>query len=134
MQQALSRWRSPALRDRLELRQVFQGRLSKLQKNRDRLPYTNRNRVGFIMSEIKFSKHALVKLEILARDNPSINKEFVIEVIQNPDHIESLDKRKLAAQKRLNEKLLLRVIYRQYDGLILVITLYPGKRSRYEKD
>jgi len=27
MQQALSRWRSPALGDRLELSQVFQGRL-----------------------------------------------------------------------------------------------------------
>jgi hypothetical protein len=34
----------------------------------------------------------------------------------------------------LNENLVLRVVYREYEAFILVITLYLGRRSRYEKN
>ena len=33
-----------------------------------------------------------------------------------------------------NEKLILKVVSREFAAFILIITLYPGRRSRYEKN
>ena len=62
------------------------------------------------MKEIRFSNHAQLKLEILT------SHKIII------------------AQRRLDEKLVLLVVYREFNAFILIITLYPGRRSRYEKD
>ncbi|MFN9734797.1 MAG: DUF4258 domain-containing protein, partial [Microcystis sp.] len=60
--------------------------------------------------------------------------EFIIDTICNPDKIEILPEPKIIFQRRLNENLVLRVICREFSAFILIITLYPGKTSRYEKD
>ncbi len=84
------------------------------------------------MKEVRFSAHSPLKMEILKRHGISINPEFVIKVIQSPDKLdyEIYDKR--VAQKRLNANLVLRVVYREFSTFVFVITLYPGRRSRYE--
>jgi hypothetical protein len=53
---------------------------------------------------------------------------------RSPDKLEIGEEDKLIAQKRLDENLVLRVVYRDFGSFILIITLYPGRRSRYEKD
>jgi hypothetical protein len=83
--------------------------------------------------EIRFSEHAELKLEILASHDVIIDLDFVIEVVRSPDKLEQADD-KLIAQKRLTDELVLRVVYRDFNAFIVIITLYPGKRSRYEKD
>lgn len=73
-------------------------------------------------------------MEVLAGHEFAIDLDFVIEAIRSPDKREIGEDDKLIAQKRLNENLVLRVVYRELNAFILIITLYPGRRSRYEKD
>jgi len=86
------------------------------------------------VKEIRFSDHAFSKLDILASRNIIISREFVVEAICNPDKTESGSGDKIIAQKRLNEQLVVRVVYREFDAFILTITVYPGRRKRYEKN
>jgi hypothetical protein len=86
------------------------------------------------MKEIRLSDHAQVKMEVLASHKIVIDTNVVMETVRSPDQLETSDEDKLIAQKRLNEDLVLRVVYREFNTFILIITLYPGRRSRYEKD
>ncbi|PZV11525.1 MAG: DUF4258 domain-containing protein [Leptolyngbya sp.] len=87
-----------------------------------------------MLKEIRFSDHAKLKIDLLRDRNVAVSEVFTIDVVRSPDKLEVAEEDKRVAQKRLNEKLVLRVVYREYESFILVITLYPGKRSRYEKD
>ncbi len=86
------------------------------------------------MKEIRFSNHAQLKMEVLANHGVMIASSFVIETIRSPDKLEARDENKLIAQKRLDANSVLRVVYREFNALIVIITIYPGRRSRYEKD
>lgn len=86
------------------------------------------------MKEIRFSEHSQLKMEVLASHAVIIDQDFVMETIRSPDKFEFGEEDKLIAQKRLDESLVLRVVYREFSTFILIITLYPGRRSRYEKD
>ena len=83
--------------------------------------------------EIQFSDHALFKIALLSQRGMIIDREFIIKTIRFPDRQEAGEGEKITVQKKLNENLVLRVVYREYEAFILVITLYPGRRSRYEK-
>ena len=87
-----------------------------------------------MLKEIRFSDHARLKIDLLRDRNVDISEALITEVVRSPDKLEITEEDKLIAQKRLNEKLVLRVVYWEYESFILIITLYPGKRSRYEKD
>ena len=87
-----------------------------------------------MLKEIRFSDHARLKIDLLRDRNVDISEALITEVVRSPDKLEITEEDKLIAQKRLNEKLVLRVVYREYESFILIITLYPGRRSRYEKD
>ncbi|MBD2543813.1 DUF4258 domain-containing protein [Planktothricoides raciborskii] len=63
-----------------------------------------------------------------------IDSEFVRETIQFPERLETKEGNKRIAQKKLNENLVLRVVYRDFSSFIIVITLYPGRKIRYEQD
>ncbi len=84
--------------------------------------------------EIRFSDHFESKINLLADWGISISKELIIETIRSPDKVERLGEDKIVAQQGLNERLVVRVVYREFQAFILVITVYPGRRSRYEKD
>ncbi len=84
--------------------------------------------------DIRFSVHSQLKLKVLNSHGLIISSKFVRETINSPDKLEIKDNNKCIAQKRLNENLVIRVVYREFRTFILVITLYPGKKSRYEKN
>ena len=83
---------------------------------------------------IELSQHAVLKIEVLATHGITISPEVIQDAIRAPDKVESSGGEKYIAQKILNETLVLRVVYREYADRILVITHYPGRRSRYETD
>jgi hypothetical protein len=85
------------------------------------------------MKEIRFSDHAKLKIDILANHGVTLVQESIIDTIRKPDKIEKLPEQKIIYQRKLNENLVLRVVCREVSAFILVITLYPGRRSRYEK-
>jgi hypothetical protein len=86
------------------------------------------------MKEIRFSQHSEIKLNILNSSGILIDSEFVRETIQFPERLETKEGNKRIAQKKLNDNLVLRVVYRDFSSFILVITLYPGRKTRYEQD
>jgi hypothetical protein len=83
--------------------------------------------------EIQFSEHALSKIQVLEELGISLTTEFIVDVLRSPDRVET-DDDKSVAQKQFDDRRVLRVVYREFEAFILVITLYPGRRSRYAKD
>jgi hypothetical protein len=85
-------------------------------------------------TEIEFSMHSLLKIEILKAHGIAVTKEIVEEVVRNPDRIEESYKNRLVAQKGFDETRVLRVVYEALPEKLYIVTVYPGRRSRYEKD
>ena len=83
--------------------------------------------------EIRWSDHAQFKLKLLAERGLVLTIDQVNAIVRQPDRlIQETDKS--IAQSSINETLVLRVVYREFEAFVLIITLYPGRRSRYEKD
>ena len=64
-----------------------------------------------MLKEIRFSDHARLKIDLLRDRNVDISEALITEVVRSPDKLEITEEDKLIAQKRLNEKLVLRVVY-----------------------
>ncbi len=86
------------------------------------------------MKKIVFSFHALNKIKILSNHKIFVDKNLITKIITKPDKIESGYKNRLVAQAMLDDKHVLRIVYEESDKEIKIITMYPGRRSRYEKD
>lgn len=85
-------------------------------------------------TKIEFSLHSLLKIEILKSHGINVSKEIVEDIIRNPDRIDVGYKERLIAQKGFDDMHVLRVIYESRPEKLYVVTLYPGRRSRYEKN
>ncbi|MBT9132942.1 MAG: hypothetical protein DDT33_01473 [Firmicutes bacterium] len=85
-------------------------------------------------TDIEFSLHSLLKIEILRSHGIDVSKEIVENVVLTPDKIDEGYKDRLIAQKGFDETRVLRVVYETLPDKIYVVTVYPGRRSRYEKD
>lgn len=51
-----------------------------------------------------------------------------------PDKIEEGYKGRLVAQRAIDDSRVMRVVYETRIEELFVVTVYPGRRSRYEKD
>ena len=83
---------------------------------------------------IIFSEHSILKIDILKRHGVSVNKTLVEDLIKNPSKTEAGYKNGKIAQGNLDAEHVLRVIYEENINEILIITLYPGRKDRYEKN
>lgn len=82
---------------------------------------------------IFFTKHAENKFEVLGRHGVRISKNQVIETVKKPDLIDESRLPLLIAQGDLDQNHVLRVVYKQEDDVVKVITFYPGRKRQYEK-
>ena len=64
----------------------------------------------------------------------AVTKELVEDVVRQPDRIDTGYKERLIAQKVFDDTRVFRVVYEVLPGKNYVITVYPGRRSRYEKN
>lgn len=62
-----------------------------------------------------------------------INQLLVESVVLQPDLVDYSRLPELIAQGMLDERRVLRVVYREEHDEIIIITFYPGRRSQYEK-
>lgn len=85
-------------------------------------------------NNIELSKHSLLKIEILKSHGVNISTEMIEDIIRVPDKIEKGYKDRLIAQKGFDGEHVLRVVYEIKAEGTFVVTVYPGRRSRYEKD
>lgn len=67
----------------------------------------------------------------MQRQGFSVDEETIISLIQEATEIHLGYSGRLIAQDSLDEEHVLRVIYEESDE-IMVVTLYPGRRERYE--
>ncbi len=87
------------------------------------------------MRHIKFSKHSLEKISILRKHGVMISKKMVKDIILNPQKVEKGYKERLMAQGSFDETHVLRVVYEEPNkNEIIVITMYPGRKKRYEEN
>jgi len=84
------------------------------------------------VKKIRFTQHALAKIKILRQHKVNISPDFVKEVLISPDRIDSGYKERKIAQKVLDKTHVLRVIFEETPEEWVIITLYPGRRERYE--
>ncbi|MEW6614348.1 MAG: DUF4258 domain-containing protein [Thermodesulfobacteriota bacterium] len=84
--------------------------------------------------KIEFSLHSLLKIEILKAHGFDISKEMVEDIIRFPDKIEEGYEGRLVAQKGIDDSHVVRVVYETGTEGYYIVTVYPGRRSRYEKD
>jgi hypothetical protein len=85
-------------------------------------------------TDIEFSPHSLLKIEILRSHGIDVSKKIAEDIIRNPDRLDVGYKERLIAQKGFDNTRVLRVVYEAQSEKIYVVTIYPGRRSRYEKD
>ena len=83
---------------------------------------------------IKFSEHSKLKIDILNKHGITVYEELVEKIIRQPSKIETGYKNRQVVQGNLDQEHVLRIIYEENLNEILVITLYPGRKDRYEKD
>ena len=86
------------------------------------------------MKNIEFSLHSIQKIALLKKHSFEINIDDVIQTINNPEETHLGKWGRTIVQKNLDENHILRVIYDELNDKILVITCYPGRRKRYEKN
>lgn len=84
---------------------------------------------------IIFTKHAAIeKFKMLEKHSfrPKITKKMIRDVIRKPDHEDlKSDFPKIIVSKSLDEKHILRVVYKIEGGIITVITFHPAEQGRY---
>lgn len=80
--------------------------------------------------EIRFTLHAEEKLLRLVKIG--ITKEKVTEIAKNPDRVLPGYSGRKIAQGSLAKDLILRVVYEEKETEILIITIYPAERRRYQ--
>ena len=84
--------------------------------------------------KIRFTVHALQKFSILKKHGISVSKRQVMQAVREPDQLDYRRSPLLIAQIGLDERRVLRVVYRMEKDMIVVITFYPGRKSQYEKE
>ena len=82
--------------------------------------------------KIKYTSHATQKFVILKRYGIDYSKSRIEEVLLNPDKVEDSIKNRKIAQKQVNSKHLIRVIFEEKNNDMVIITFYPARRKRYE--
>jgi len=85
-----------------------------------------------VARRIVYGLHAREKFEILKRHGVVVSKKQVRETLREPDMVEEGFRGRKVAQRRITQRHVLRVIYEETPTEIMVVTFYPGRRSRYE--
>ncbi len=80
---------------------------------------------------IVYTAHAELKFKIFKNHGVLITKRQVEDTILRPDERTKGRKGRLVAQRVMDERHVLRVIYEEKEDLE-VITFYPARRKRYE--
>jgi len=81
---------------------------------------------------IRYTRHAQYKLKVLEQHGFPITAQQVADTLVTPDIVIPQSEERYIAQKGITEHHVLRVVYRREGGDQLIITLYPGRRERYE--
>ncbi|MBA7530498.1 hypothetical protein ES705_22706 [subsurface metagenome] len=80
--------------------------------------------------KVEFTLHAEDKLKRLAE--VGVTKKRILEIIENPEKVVNGYYGRKIAQGLLSEDLIIRIVYEESEEEVMVVTIYPGERRRYE--
>ena len=83
------------------------------------------------MKPVRFTRHAIDKFELLRQWGFSVDRERIAAELAEPQSSSPGYAGRSIAQLNLDEDHVLRVVYEE-SGEILIITMYPVRRDRYE--
>ena len=85
---------------------------------------------------IRFTKHALEKLTALQGGKITITGADIVQTVVGPDAVDTRNRApQYIVQKGLDATHVLRVVYAlETERRIKVITFYPGRKAKYEKN
>ena len=82
---------------------------------------------------IVYTKHAEEKFRILKEQGFVVKKKMVEKVINSPDAVDYSQSPLLIAQKSIDEKHILKVVFKKENGIIKIITFYPMRKKKSKK-
>jgi hypothetical protein len=83
---------------------------------------------------IVFTHHAEFKLVLLTKHGFKITKQQIKAILKEPNRICPGYAGRKIAERQITNMHLLRVVFEESSSEIKVITLYPGRRDRYETE
>ena len=81
---------------------------------------------------VRFTLHALDKLDLVAEQGFAVQIERVTELVRRPPRIYQGSNDNPIVHVPLDEEHILRVAFENSNEEIVVVTVYPSRRSRYE--
>lgn len=82
--------------------------------------------------KIVFTHHAEKKFKDLEKLGIYVKRSLIKDILKNPIHIDiQADYPKKIASGELDKQHLLRIVFREENDTIIVITFYPAKKGRY---
>lgn len=82
--------------------------------------------------KIVYTKHAQEKFKVLAKQDFSITKKRIRQIIKNPKWKGSTRYGQETALGLVDERHILRIVIDRKDDIIKVITFHIGRRGKYE--
>ncbi len=82
--------------------------------------------------KVIFTRHAEKKIKDLGKLGVYVTKSSVRHILKNPLNVDAQsDYPKRIASGAFGKKHILRIVFREEDDIITVITFYPTKKGRY---
>jgi len=82
---------------------------------------------------IVYTKHAKEKFRILKEQGFVIRRKLVEETLKFPETIDYSRAPLFIAQKTINERHLLRVVFKKEGDIIKIITFYPMRKKKIKE-
>lgn len=82
--------------------------------------------------KIIYTKHALEKFSVIAKQGFEINKTKIKQIIKKPKWKGTTRENQETAISLLDDRHILRIILDRKNGIIKVITFHMGRRGKYE--
>lgn len=86
------------------------------------------------MKPVRFSQHAIVKLEVLKAHGVKIDEELIRSTVTYPERVRQGYRGRQIAERAVAPDHIVRVVYEERPQEIFVITFYPARRGRYDSD
>ncbi len=83
---------------------------------------------------IRFSEYARVKFDVLASHGMPLDQALIEAIVRSPTKTDRGYAGRTIAQGDLDRSRVLRVVYEDERNEIVIVTFYPGRRERYDKD
>ena len=80
---------------------------------------------------VHLTHHVKEKIKLIQKYKFRVSQQTIINTIYDPVRTEARSDGTVIATSLLDEKHVLRVVYKKQNDIIIVITCYPGRRKAY---